>query len=415
MRTLTSIVVLIALPAVTAIAAPDIEVQKSTNNEFPVGNEPVEFTVQVTNVGDEPAAEVIVIDQLPAEMTIPVGTAAFPSVGSYDPASGEWTIGNLDAGQSAVLVVPAIVTETQPPPCIVNAARSQFEDSFSDFNDEARAAIHQEGVERCVDIEVDFDISASPKFTIFPTCDSEERYEGHVRLANRGPDTARNVIVTLTQNPVVGPNLRFDDIACTNAPAAACDIAEIAAGETVIIDVTSDLYRSYAPFEQTISVSATTGDVDYDLTNNNPSYAESGRGFSSCEPVDFGLGDQFIGVGCFIATAAYGTPMHPHLDSLRDFRDRYLVTNGPGRALVHFYYRHSPPIADFIADRSSLRTAVRVVLAPIVFTIENPVLAALLIVAFIGSLCGRQNLRHVLGRLYRRTRSAGTRLKHVRR
>jgi len=388
MRTLTSIVVLLVLPGMAAVAAPDIEVQKSVNNEFPIVNEPVEFTVQVSNIGDELATDVIVIDQLPVEMGIPAGTAAFTSVGSYDPASGEWTIGDLDAGEGAVLAVPAIVTAAQPPACIVNAAKSQFEDIFSDFNDEARAAIHQAGVERCVDIDVYVDISASPISTIFPTCDSEERYGGFVSLANHGPDAARNVVVTVTQNPVVGPNLRFDDAVCTNAPAAECNIAEIAAGEIVTINVTSDLYRSYVPFEQTISVSTTTSDVDYDLSDNNPSYASGGRGFSSCDPVDFGLGDSFIGPGCFIATAAYGTPMHPHLDSLRDFRDRYMVTNAPGRALVRFYYRYSPPAADFIADRSSLRTIVRVLLAPIVFTIENPGLAALAFFAFIGAIWG---------------------------
>jgi hypothetical protein len=31
---------------------------------------------------------------------------------------------------------------------------------------------------------------------------------------------------------------------------------------------------------------------------------------------------------------------------LRKFRDRYLLTNAPGKAFVRFYYKHSPPIAD---------------------------------------------------------------------
>jgi len=387
MKTLTSIVFLLALPAITAVAAPDIEVQKSTNNEFPIVNEPVEFTVQVSNIGDALATDVTVIDQLPAEMEIPAGTAAFTSVGSFDPASGEWTIGDLDVGQGGVLVVPAIVTAAQPPACIVNAARSQFADILDDTNDEARAAIHQAGVERCVDVAVEFDIFESPPFDFFPSCDSQERYEGDVTLTNNGPDAVRNVVVTVTQNPVVGPNLRFDDIDCTNAPAAVCRIAEISAGETVTINVTSDLYQSYAVFEQTISVSATTSDADYDLSSNNLSTTLAGRGFSDCTPIDFGLpGDLNIGPGCFIATAAYGTPLHPHLDSLRNFRDRYLVTNAPGRALVRFYYRYSPPIAGYIADRSSLRTIVRVLLAPIVFTIENPGLAALILLGFFGAI-----------------------------
>jgi len=55
------------------------------------------------------------------------------------------------------------------------------------------------------------------------------------------------------------------------------------------------------------------------------------------------------------------------------------------------------PTADFIADRSSLRLVVRVILAPIVFTIENPVLASLLFLAFIGAICGWRRSLHAPG------------------
>ncbi len=392
MKIFTSIVLLIALPAAVAIATPDIEVQKSVDNAFPMANEPVEFTIDVSNIGDQTAADVIIIDQLPAEMIIPGGTAAFTSVGSYDPATGEWSIGNLDAGVSAILVVPAVVTELQPPACIVNSALSEHPDDVNDINDEARAAIHQLGVDRCVDLDVNFGISANPPIFLFPTCDSEERYEGDVGLTNYGPDAARNVIVTITQNPVVGPNLRFDDADCSNTPASQCNITEIAAGETVTIDVTSDLYQSHNSFTQTISVNATTSDSDYDLSNNNPSASGSAGGFSSCEEPDFGL-PGVGGGGCFIATAAYGSPLDPHLDSLRDFRDRFMMTNRPGRALVRFYYRYSPPLADFISDRDWLRAVVRALLTPIVYTIEYPGPAALLFFSLITAVLVRRRRR----------------------
>ena len=70
--------------------------------------------------------------------------------------------------------------------------------------------------------------------------------------------------------------------------------------------------------------------------------------------------------GCFIATAAYGTPMAEEIQILRDFRDGYLLTNPVGKALVEFYYRLSPPMAEFITEHPSLKPIVRAGLAPAV-------------------------------------------------
>jgi hypothetical protein len=60
--------------------------------------------------------------------------------------------------------------------------------------------------------------------------------------------------------------------------------------------------------------------------------------------------------GCFIATAAYGTPMAEEIQVLREFRDEYLLTNPVGQGLVGFYYRVSPPIAEFITEHPSLKS-----------------------------------------------------------
>ena len=69
---------------------------------------------------------------------------------------------------------------------------------------------------------------------------------------------------------------------------------------------------------------------------------------------------------CFIATAAYGTPMAEEIGILREFRDEYLLTNPVGKALVEFYYRVSPPIAEFITEHPSLKPIVRAGLLPAV-------------------------------------------------
>jgi alpha-tubulin suppressor-like RCC1 family protein len=69
---------------------------------------------------------------------------------------------------------------------------------------------------------------------------------------------------------------------------------------------------------------------------------------------------------CFIATAAYGTPMAGEIQILRKFRDQYLLSNPLGQTLVGLYYRVSPPIAGFITEHPVLKPVVRAGLAPTV-------------------------------------------------
>ena len=69
--------------------------------------------------------------------------------------------------------------------------------------------------------------------------------------------------------------------------------------------------------------------------------------------------------GCFITTAAYGSLLAPHLQILREFRDRFLLESSIGKAFVNVYYKYSPPIADFIAKHGIFRAAVRLSLLPL--------------------------------------------------
>jgi hypothetical protein len=69
---------------------------------------------------------------------------------------------------------------------------------------------------------------------------------------------------------------------------------------------------------------------------------------------------------CFVATAAFGTPLATEIGTLRRLRDRHLMTSRAGRAIVDAYYAVGPTAAAVIQDDERLRAAARTVLAPIV-------------------------------------------------
>jgi hypothetical protein len=58
--------------------------------------------------------------------------------------------------------------------------------------------------------------------------------------------------------------------------------------------------------------------------------------------------------------------MKSHVKVLREFRDRFLLTNPVGKSLVNSYYTYSPPLADYVAKHEALRATVRLCLLPVV-------------------------------------------------
>ena len=101
------------------------------------------------------------------------------------------------------------------------------------------------------------------------------------------------------------------------------------------------------------------------------------------------------GHGCFIATAAYGSYLDDHVMALRQFRDNVLLTNSVGRWLVAWYYRTSPPLADYISRHDSLRTISRVALTPLVYAVEYPLPGTVLSLALLGGFIIRRRQRSI--------------------
>ena len=77
-------------------------------------------------------------------------------------------------------------------------------------------------------------------------------------------------------------------------------------------------------------------------------------------------GGGFPNFRCFVATAIYGDPNHNHVIILRQFRDKWLLTNPVGKYLVELYYQNGPTVANFIEKHDSIKPLGRAALLPIV-------------------------------------------------
>jgi hypothetical protein len=74
---------------------------------------------------------------------------------------------------------------------------------------------------------------------------------------------------------------------------------------------------------------------------------------------------------CFIATAAFGSPYHRHVQFLRDLRDRVFPSTAFGAQFIHaiegLYYSFSPAVASYLEGHEAARQLTRVgFLSPLV-------------------------------------------------
>lgn len=62
---------------------------------------------------------------------------------------------------------------------------------------------------------------------------------------------------------------------------------------------------------------------------------------------------------CFVATAAFGTPLQYEIQLLRDYRDNKLRYTGSGRKFISTYYKVGPTVANFIRKYPVFQAPVR--------------------------------------------------------
>jgi uncharacterized repeat protein (TIGR01451 family) len=86
----------------------DLAISKRASLAQPILGQTLVYTVEVRNDGPSTANDIEVVDRLPTGLTF---VSATTSQGTYDDATGVWTVGTLTNGARASLIVTATVTQ----------------------------------------------------------------------------------------------------------------------------------------------------------------------------------------------------------------------------------------------------------------------------------------------------------------
>lgn len=217
-----------------------------------------------------------------------------------------------------------------------------------------------------------------------------------ITVTNNGPDSATNTqlvnwlpINAIYRNASAGEGgfckrdtdytdasfLDEDIVNNANPLIVRCQLGAINPGESVLVEINLEPSEPEAIIRNIARVSSDEHDLypENNTTSNVQTAVTTDK--------------------CFVATAAYGSFLDPHVTTLRQFRDQYLMPYTWGRELVQLYYHYSPPLADLIARHDSLRTLTRAVLTPMVYAITYPLAFGILA---LGLLLGYASWRHHL-------------------
>jgi uncharacterized repeat protein (TIGR01451 family) len=159
----------------------DLTLSKSVEPSVASVGDTVTFTVTLTNAGPGAATGVTVRDLLPAGITF---VSATPSQGTYDSATGLWTVGTVTTGTPQALAIRGRLTAFTPQ---TNTATVTHSDQ-SDPNTANNTASTQLGV-RSADLAL-----AKSTSNTSPTVGDTVTFS--VTLTNSGPDVATGVGVS---------------------------------------------------------------------------------------------------------------------------------------------------------------------------------------------------------------------------
>ena len=218
--------------SVNAAAAADLRVTKAVSDPAPAVGGLVTYTIAVTNLGPSAATSVTISDLLPASVTFESATA---SQGTYDSASGLWTVGAMPATGTQTLSITGRVTALGT---VTNTATRQASAPIdpNPLNDSASATATPQLV-------ADLAITKTPSAA---TVAAGAPLTWTLVVTNAGPSTATDAPVTDTFAPA------FTGVTwtCTATAGSSCGAASgvgaIATTVTLLVGWPRDVRRDHA-------------------------------------------------------------------------------------------------------------------------------------------------------------------------
>jgi uncharacterized repeat protein (TIGR01451 family)/fimbrial isopeptide formation D2 family protein len=162
--------------------AADLEVCKTVNDTKPNYQDTINYSITAKNNGPNNATGVKINDLLPAGLEFVSYTA---TQGTYDAATGIWTIGNLDSLSQAVLNIIAKVNISNT--CISNSANitgCEYDPCLA--NNNATTTI-------CVPAKSNLYVDVTAPT---PCLGLNDKAQITFKVGNRGPDSAKNTVLT---------------------------------------------------------------------------------------------------------------------------------------------------------------------------------------------------------------------------
>jgi uncharacterized repeat protein (TIGR01451 family) len=279
-------------------AQADLAVAKKVDNASPAQNSNVTFTLSVTNNGPNNATSVALTDLLPTGLNYQSSSGS----GTYNSGTGVWTVGALDVGQTAELLITAKVVNTGE---IVNTATITNSDQIDPdiTNNSSSMVLNRSTSNPNHSLIADLAVQKTLNRATARAGDTGVVYTVVVR--NNGPDSAHGV--TIADVLPAGVSQVSARASQGTYSSGSWSVGTLSANAYALLDITATVT---ATATNTACVSAVT-EFDPDSINNQDSAAVTyqNAGVSIVTKTNGTDNDALTGPKLAITTGPSNTPV----------------------------------------------------------------------------------------------------------